>query len=458
MSICAAMARRTWTFVVTSALMSGALMSGCTAAVNAAPGDLLFKLTAPDPEAGAAFGEVLATVDGDILVGEPGRLDVPIDAPGRAYLYDGATGQLKLTFNNPEITDQDVFAHSLTGGDGQVFISTRGLTERVYAYSTTTGQLLRTIYDPEGRGNGFGGGVAYGDGALLISSPSYNLKVETLAIGRGYLFDAASGQLDRTIPHPDPGRQEGFGVGISLAVFGDKVAFGTIADASFDGRVWVFDRQTGAVAYALENPNPARIPPPPLNLPDWFGWSVAANEEIIVVSAQEDDPSGVDGAGSVYVFDSDTGALLHTLLSPHLEVNGEFGRSVAVTARGDVLVGAWGTSVDGVEGAGHAYLFDGQTGDLLLDIANPAPDGFGVFGWSVAAIGDNIVVGAPATTVNGLPATGAVYVYAGVPEPATAVIALLAAVCWMGVYALRKRTRMKRGLGGCVRSRRSHLR
>jgi FG-GAP repeat len=457
MSICATVIRRTWTFVVTSALISGALMSGCTAVVIAAPGDLLFKLTAPDPEPGAAFGKVLAAVDGDILVSEPARLDIPIDAPGRAYLYDGATGQLKHTFNNPQITDQDVFAHALTGGDGQVFICTRGVTERIYAFSTATGELVRTIYEPEGKSINFGTGVAYGQGVLAVSSPSLTVNGMN-AVGQGYLFDAGSGELVRTIPHPDPDGFEAFGSGISVAVFGDKVAFGTINDAASDGRVWVFDRQTGAVAYALENPNPDRIPGPPLNLSDWFGWSVAANEKIIVVSAQEDDPNDVDGAGSVYVFDSDTGALLRTLISPHLEVNGEFGRSVAVTGRGDVLVGAWRTSVNGVEGAGHVYLFDGKSGDLLLDIPNPAPDGFGVFGWSVAAIGDNIVIGAPASTVDGLPSSGAVYVYAGVPEPGAAVIALSAGLCWAGMYVLRKRTRIKRGLGGCVRSRGSHLR
>jgi len=438
MSMCTAMIRRTWTFVVTSALMSGALMSGCTAAVNAAPGDLLFKLTAPDPEPGAAFGKVLAAVDGNILVGEPARLDIPIDAPGRAYLYDGATGQLKHTFNNPEITDQDSFAQAITGGDGQVFISTIGVTERIYAYSTATGELLRTIYEPEGKSINFGTGVAYGRGTLAVSSPSLTVNGMN-AVGQGYLFDAASGQLDRAIPHPDPGGFEVFGVGVSLAVFGDKVAFGTIADASHDGRVWVFDRHTGAVAYALENPNPARIPPPPLNLSDWFGWSVAANDQIIAVGAQEDDPSNIEGAGAVYVFDSDTGALMHTLISPQLEgtgeLGGEFGASVAVTLRGDILVGAWGTNVDGVEAAGHAYLFNGQTGELLLDIANPEPTEYGDFGWAVAAVGNNIVVGAFNADANGLPSVGAVYVYAGVSEPGAITSSLIAVALIAGTRA-----------------------
>ena len=91
----------------------------CTSrSVLASPGDLLFTLVAPDPQPGAAFGKVLSIVDGDILVGEPARLDLQIDAPGRAYIYDGKSGQLKLTFDNPQPTDQDKFG----GANGDILL------------------------------------------------------------------------------------------------------------------------------------------------------------------------------------------------------------------------------------------------------------------------------------------------------------------------------------------------
>src|SRR5262249_45572825 len=144
---------------------------------------------------------------------------------------------------------------------------------------------------------------------------------------------------------------DAFGFGAPLALFGNNIAVGSIADDGFDGRVSVFNRDSGQVIFSLDNPNPAR--PQPLNLADWFGFSVAANEQIIAVGSQEDDTAGVDGSGTVYVFNSTTGALLHTLFSPQLEDNGEFGRSVSVTPNGNILVGAWGTSVEGVEAAGH---------------------------------------------------------------------------------------------------------
>jgi len=391
----------------------------------AAPGDLLFKLTAPDPQPGADFGEVLAAVDGDILVGEPRRLNLPLDAPGRAYLFDGRTGELRLTFNNPEATHLDGFAGALAGGDGRVFISTDGLEERVYTFDAQSGELLQRIDDPNGPPpgsrsgrTGFGSGIAYGSGSLLISAPSFTLGPELQNVGQSYLFAAGSSQLTHILENPEPHMNDVLGGGISLTVFGDKVTVGSISDNSFAGRVWIYDRNSGEVVFTLENPRPDT--PPPQNLPDWFGWSVAANEELIVVGSDEDDSSGIEGSGTVYVFDSDNGTLLHTLFSPQLEANSEFGRSVAVTSDGNVLVSAWGMSVDGIEGAGRAYLFDGKTGNLLLDIPNPEPRAFAAFGWSVAALADRIVIGAPSSNADGLSSTGGVYVFANIPEPSRA--------------------------------------
>ena len=233
-------------------------------------------------------------------------------------------------------------------------------------------------------------------------------------------------------------------------MFGGKVAAGAITadsgvsgspDGAAAGRVWVFDRFSGEVAFTLENPHPESF------LFDWFGWAVAANDDVILVGAQEDTASGVADAGGVYVYDSQTGELEMTLFSPQLEDNGEFGRSVALTPSGDILVGAWGTGADGVEGAGHVYLFNGESGDLLLDIPNPEPTEFAAFGWSVAALNDRIVVGAQQGNSGDLPATGAVYVFSTVPEPGTLILAAAAIVA---MAASRRGNRTQRRAAICI--------
>jgi hypothetical protein len=61
--------------------------------------------------------------------------------------------------------------------------------------------------------------------------------------------------------------------------------------------------------------------------------------------------------------------------------------------------------------AGAAYLFDGLTGSLLLDIPNPDPARFPGFGASFAATSDRIFVGAPFDET--------VLVFESIPEPST---------------------------------------
>jgi hypothetical protein len=209
-------------------------------------------------------------------------------SPGRAYLFDGKTGELNLTFNNPDPRPQDHFAGALSGGDGMVYISTSGLPNRVYGFSSSTGQLLQTIHDPAGMNNpSFGSSLAYANGMLLVGDPSYSVSLETIGTGRAYLFSTAIGALERTIYNPDPNRGDVFGNGRPLAIFADKLAVGAIGDSNADGRVWVFDRGSGEVAFSLANPQPERDPP--LFQSDWFSQTVAANNQIIAVGAELED-------------------------------------------------------------------------------------------------------------------------------------------------------------------------
>ena len=441
-----------------SAISAMLLTTSSFAVAMAAPGDLLFKLTAPQPQPGARFGETLATDGTDILVGEPSRLVGDVAFSGRVHLFDGTTGQLKYTLENPEPHSDDTFGRSIDLGDGYVFVGAPGLEQSVYVFEHATGALLREINPPlqPGTDNShFGSGVAYDNGDLLIVDPSFTINFGPQNIGQGYLFDPSTGALQHIVLNPEPNNSDLFGIGISLAMFGDKMAIGSVADNSYAGRVWVIDRQTAEPVFMIENPRPDTSDPS-FNF-DFFAWSVAANEQVIVVGANEDASSGAEGSGTVYVFDSETGDILHTLFSPQLESNGEFGRSVGLTPSGDILVGAWGTTVDGIDGAGRVYLFDDVTGKLLLDIPNPEPSEIAQFGWSVESLGNRIVVGAMSanTTLDGefLPATGAVYVFA-IPEPPARWLAIAAAVMTLGYRSFQALRRKLEARSSIARSRR----
>ena len=413
------------------------LLYGLVGSAPAAPGDLLFTLKAPDRQPGW-LGYTLAPVDGDILVGAiTADLGLPIDATGRAYLFDGETGKHRQTFNLPEPMEGDTFASSLAGGDGRVFISAVGAPARVYTFDANSGQHLYTIQEPTRFHNAFGSRLAYGNGSVLVTSPSFSIPFGPQIIGQADLFDAATGQLQRPLPNPEPNDREGFGT--SVAVSGNHAIVGAINDLSDDstperngaGRVWVFDRLTGQTVITLENPNLQTIPP--FFLPDGFGWSVAANADIIAVGARQEDANGVNNSGAAYVFDAQSGALKHTLLSPTLDENAYFGGSVSVTPSGQVLVGASGASVDGFVEAGRAYLFDSVTGNLLLDIANPDPARISGFAFSTAATDTRIFVGSPTDE--------AVFVFESIPEPSSLV---LAGSLLLTSFAIRQTRRLSR--------------
>ncbi|MDX1964745.1 MAG: hypothetical protein SFX18_16470 [Pirellulales bacterium] len=380
---------------------------------------LLYKLTAPDAQPGARFGDSLSIVDGDILVSAPAHVAFPFDALGKAYLFDGQNGQPKFDFINPMPIDQDRYAAAITGGDGKIFISQVGQQESVYVYSTATGAQLGRINNPENESIGFANSLAYGAGDLLVGAPSYSgIPFVANAIGQAYLYNTATNTASYTLPNPEPNDGDLFSFGKSVSITDKFVSIGALSDDlpgspifTNPGRIWLFDRHTASLVKSIENPNPESI------YFDWFGFSLDANESVVLTGARKDGTSGVDGSGTAYVFNAQNGALLHTLFSPQPEDNGEFGRSVALTPSGDILVGAWGTSVSGIVNAGHAYLFDGQTGQLLLDIPNPEPTESAQFGWSVEAYDNRLVIGARFADSNGMPATGAVYVYEIVPEP-----------------------------------------
>jgi hypothetical protein len=136
-----------------------------------------------------------------------------------------------------------------------------------------------------------------------------------------------------------------------------------------------------------------------------------------------------------YLFDQ-SGTLLQTYLNPTPDGGDRFGAGVA--AVGDnILIGAYAEETGDHEG-GAAYLFD-QSGNLLVEIANPTPglgDGFGL---GVAGLGNNIVVGAFQDTSDGN-AGGAVYVFQGVPEPSSFVLWSIGVIS-LACYARNRRKR-----------------
>jgi hypothetical protein len=90
---------------------------------------------------------------------------------------------------------------------------------------------------------------------------------------------------------------------------------------------------------------------------------------------------------------TDTPEVLLTVPNPDPnEADDDFAFSVA-TLGNNVIVGAPNEDVDGMTDVGRAYLIDGMTGGILLQIDHPDPVAVDHFGCSVASVGKNILVG-----------------------------------------------------------------
>ena len=136
-----------------------------------------------------------------------------------------------------------------------------------------------------------------------------------------------------------------------------------MSDPLMAGAVYGFHSQTGALRTIFTNPHSTAT--------EFFGWSVAGRGQTLLVGAL-----GYQGTyreeGIAYVFDSESGMLVHTLNNPEPRDRAHFGKTVAIL-HNLLVVGAPG---DGGEKAGVSrgsiYVFDRTSGKFLKKIVNPA--------------------------------------------------------------------------------------
>jgi hypothetical protein len=211
----------------------------------------------------------------------------------------------------------------------------------------------------------------------------------------------AQGRLD----NPQPAADDHFGE--SLAASERWLLVGVPADANVGGMrtgsVVVFESIGGQY---VEH---SRLFAADGAAGDAFGIAVSVDGDTAVVGAWNDSLPAGSGAGSVYVFDFD-GVAWNAgpkLVAPDGATGDGFGASVSL--EGDVLlVGAPFDDLPSLANAGSAHLFV-RNGGWAHAVRVVAPDAtpFDFFGTSVAAAGDNLLVGAADADAG----AGAVYAF-----------------------------------------------
>ncbi len=446
---------------------AGGTSSGKAYIFNVSTGALVHTLDNPNAystSAGDYFGVSVAISGNYAIVGAYLEDDAGGSDSGKAYIFDVATGALLHTLDNPNAFDtslNDRFGYSVGISGNYAIVGAYleddagpayadGLSSgKAYIFDVTTGVLVYTLDNP----NGYNTSVADEFGYSVAISGNYAIvgaRTEDDAGGSGsgkaYLFPL-SFVLDRidqielsdktflnkdniafknasfnatkllyTLDNPnayDTSGSDQFGYSVGMS--GNYAIVGAYeeddAGGTNSGKAYIFNSTTGALLHTLDNPNAYST-----GTTDFFGSSVAISGNYAIVSAPDEDDAGGTSSGKAYIFNVTTGVLVHTLDNPNAydySSSDRFGLTVGISGN-YAIVGAYFEDDSGGSASGKAYIFNVTTGALLYTLDNPNAYSTSVndyFGYSVAISSNYAIVGAILEDDTGGTQSGKVYIF-----------------------------------------------
>ncbi len=339
--------------------------SGSAYLFDASTGAQIAKLLPDDGALEDWFGFSVAIADGVVAVGARNDDDNGTES-GSAYLFNASTGAqiAKLLPNDGAAGDEFGYSIAIAGGIvavGAYLDDDNGSDSgSAYLFNASTGvQFAKLLPADSAEGDRFGSSIAIAGG--LVAVGAYLDDDNGSDSGSAYLFDAFTGvQMAKLLPDDGAAFRE---FGRSIAIADGLVAVGAHRDNDngfFSGSAYLFDASTGAQI--------AKLLPDDGAADDRFGLSIAMADGVVAVGAWADDNNG-SASGSAYLFDASTGAQIAKLLPDDGVAGDFFGWSVAIRD-GIVVVGAW-LDDDNGNGSGSAYLFFDTTPCSLADLSIP---------------------------------------------------------------------------------------
>jgi hypothetical protein len=346
----------------------------------------------PSEARGDSFGADLDVFGNNVFIAAR-FADIPVSNAGRVYQYELPGGNYIRTLENPSPTADDQFGTRVESNEEFVAVSAlfddshgsdAGI---VYVFSVATGQLLKTIASPHPTTGGmFGSQMRMVGNSLYISSRQDQTGHDSPAkAGAVYEFSLPEGDILRTFDNPEPDDGDMFGFLFDLNE--DYLLVGACEDDTLGtdtGSAYLFDLESGALVHTFRNPTPG-----PSN--DRFGCGVALAGGKAVVGALNDNTHGAE-SGACYVFDLASGTLERTIHSPEARQGGQFGGPLIAMGSLVVVGEPFSGNVGG--SSGRAYLIDPLSGNILTKLQSPNPVLHDHFGNPFAVAGDLLLVGA----------------------------------------------------------------
>ncbi|MEZ6070466.1 MAG: PEP-CTERM sorting domain-containing protein [Pirellulales bacterium] len=390
----------------------GALVVCCAVASGAAlhadePGQLIKTFDNPTPEFRDSFGFSLTASDDYIFIAAIND-NQAAKAGGTIYVYDANTYAPVRTINSPPPQEYDLIGTFMTTYEDYLLVGAwHELTENkddagaAYVFDPNTGATVHRFVSPTPAvDDRYGRWLVGVNGQIIVGA--YKDDVLNQEGGAAYSYDLQTGELLRTFLDPTPAIRDRFGY--ALGTIGDEVLISSYRDSEItpnNGAVFSFDAVSGSYHQTIRNPEPGAG--------DLFGFSIDTRGHYIAVGAVGDSVP-TENTGSAYLIDYLTGEVVATFRNPSPDPLDEF--SSHITFVGDnVLIGAWEDDTLGNR-AGAAYLFDGVTGELLHTFHDPRGGDDTFFGFSMAAVGTDILISSHGTMATE-EQTGAAYLFDG---------------------------------------------
>jgi hypothetical protein len=358
----------------------------------------------------SGFGYSIGAWNGLLVVGAPGEIVDGLNAAGSVYIFEAKTGSLVRTLVSPNPQQDGSFGVSIAVADGLIVVgqtpsagSEKPLVGRVYVFNAESGSLVASLVSPNAGTDGtFGDSIGLANGLLVVGAWGENVS-EVTGAGRVYIFNERTDSLVQTLTSPNPESYGGFGSAVGVGDGRLAVdALGEEALPAYEGPVYLFSTLTWSLIGTLASPNPENY--------GYFGSSLSLAGDHLFVGAGDETVDGIARAGRVYVYSANSGSLVNTLVSPE-PASEIFGGTVE--AAGDqILVGApWAsvglcsTLIYGTVSCSHAgkiYVFDSHTDSFLGTLVSPIPQLYAQFGTSIVIAHGRIYVGAPGEQGNGV--------------------------------------------------------
>ena len=267
-------------------------------------GSLQFTLQSPNPQNVGEFGNEVALGKDVILVAEPYGIIQGVHHAGAVHVYN-TEGVHITTLTSPSMREGGLFGVKLATNEEFILVGETGESDNppfaigsvhVFDYDWN---LVTTIQAPEQLVRTmFGISIAIGGEAVVIGEIWADVEGVEKA-GRAYIFDTDWNHL-ATLQSTAP--RDGGEFGRGTAIVGDLIVVGERRGDVIsikEGKVYVYNLE-GNLLSTLASPDPT--------IGAQFGWRVATDGEIVVVSDVEATVEGVTKAGKVHVFAPGPGA------------------------------------------------------------------------------------------------------------------------------------------------------